>query len=162
MKKLAAAAAIIAASTTVATPVYAQSCWTSAAVDAAKVRNLDIMLMVTALRCRMGPDNFQPDYYRFSSSHMAELNAANGVLRSQLAGAGAKGADRALDKMSVTIANSYGTGHPDMGCKELRRATRDLASSSKPGQLVQAADVLVADPVIPGRACATRVAAARR
>ena len=163
MKKLAAAAAVLAASTMVATaPAQAQACWNANAVNAAKVRNLDIMLMVTALRCRMGPDNFQPDYYRFSSSHMAELNAANAVLRSQLAGAGPKGADRALDKMSVTIANSYGTGHPDMGCKELRRATRDLASSSKPGQLVQAADVLVADPVIPGRACATRVAAARR
>lgn len=162
MKRLAAAAAVLAASMMATTPVSAQGCWNNHAIDAAKVRNLDIMLMVTGLRCRMGPDNFQPDYYKFSSHHMAELNAANGLLRAQLHGAGTKAADRALDRMSVTIANSYGTGHPELSCKELRRVTRDLASSKMRGGLVEAANALVGDPVIPGKACATRVAVVRR
>ncbi|HYD06325.1 MAG TPA: hypothetical protein VEC60_11400 [Reyranella sp.] len=169
MRKFAAAATALAASTMVASaPAQAQACWNANAVNAAKVRNLDIMLMVTALRCRMGPDNFQPDYYKFSAAHQAELNVANGVIRAQFAGGGPKAANRALDKMSVVIANGYGTGHPNLGCKELRRITRDLAGSRVPGNLLAAADALVVDPVVPGRACGnplappTRVAAARR
>jgi len=163
MNKHVAAAAALAASTMVAaTPVQAQACWNSDAVNAAKVRNLDIMLMVTGLRCRMGPDNFQPDYYKFSANHLAELNVANRVIRAQFAGAGPKAADRALDRMSVGIANSYGTGHPTLGCKQLRQITRDLAGSRVPGSLLSAADALVGAPEIPGSACATRVATVRR
>ena len=161
MNKYAAAAAALAASALVATPVQAQSCWGPQAVNAAKLRNLDIMLMVTALRCRMGTDNFQPDYYKFSAAHQAELNVANGVLRAQFAGGGTTAATRALDKMSVTIANSYGVGHPELGCKELRKVTKDLAASRVPGGLLAAADALVGAPKVPG-ACATRVASARR
>ena len=63
MNKLIAAAAAVAACSLVASaPVQAQACWGPQAVAAAKLRNLDIMLMVTALRCRKGADDFQPDY----------------------------------------------------------------------------------------------------
>jgi len=159
MNKLIAAAAALAASSLVATaPAQAAACWGPQAVDAAKLRNLDIMLMVTALRCRTGADNFQPDYYKFSAAHQAELNRANGVIRAQFAGAGPAAANRALDKMSVVIANGYGTGHPNLGCKELRKITRDLAGSRAPGNLLAAADAVVVDPFMPGRACGTRLA----
>ena len=157
------AAAMLAASSLVASaPVQAQSCWGPQAVAAAKLRNLDIMLMVTALRCRKGADNFQPDYYNFSAAHQAELNVANGVLRAQFAGGGATAANRALDKMSVVIANSYGVGHPNMGCRELRQVTRDLATTRVGGALLNAADALVGQPAIPGGQCAMRVATVRR
>ena len=143
-------------------PAQAQSCWGSEAVNAAKLRNLDIMLMVTALRCRMGADNFQPDYYDFSAAHQDELNVANGVLRAQFTGAGATAANRALDRMSTGIANSYGMGHPELGCHELRQITRDLTGSRVGGALLDAADALVGAPVIPGGSCAMRVATVRR
>jgi hypothetical protein len=163
MNKLIAAAAALAASSLVATaPAQAASCWGPQAVDAAKLRNLDIMLMVTALRCRMGADNFQPDYYKFSAAHQAELNRANGVIRAQFAGAGPVAANRALDKMSVVIANGYGTGHPELGCKQLKQATRELAAARTPGTLLAAANTMVGAPAIPGGQCATRVASSRR
>lgn len=163
MKKVYLAAAMLAATSLVAaTPAQAQSCWGTEAVNAAKLRNLDIMLMVTALRCRMGADNFQPDYYNFSAAHQAELNVANGVLRAQFAGAGATAANRALDKMSTGIANSYGIGHPELGCHELRQITRDLASTGVSGTLLDAANALVGAPAIPGGSCAMRVATVRR
>ena len=163
MKKAYLAAAILAATSLVATaPVQAQSCWGTEAVNAAKLRNLDIMLMVTALRCRMGTDNFQPDYYDFSAAHQAELNVANGVLRAQFTGGGATAANRALDKLSTGIANNYGMGHPELGCHELRQITRDLTGSQVSGALLDAADALVGAPVIPGRSCAMRVATVRR
>jgi hypothetical protein len=163
MKKAYLAAAMLAAtSLVVATPGQAQSCWGSEAVNAAKLRNLDIMLMVTALRCRMGADDFQPEYYDFSAAHQSELNLANGVLRAQFAGSGETAANRALDKMSTSIANGYGMGHPEMGCHELRQVTRDLASTEVQGALLDAADALVGAPAIPGGSCAMRVATVRR
>ena len=163
MNKLTAAAAALAASSLVANaPAQASPCWGPQAVAAAKLRNLDIMLMVTALRCRKGADDFQPDYYKFAGAHQAELNRANGVLRAQFAGAGPVAANRALDKMSVVIANSYGTGHPELGCRELRGVTRDLAAARAPGTLLAAADTLVGAPTIPAGQCATRVASSRR
>lgn len=163
MRKATLAAAVLAATGIVAAmPAQAQSCWGPHAVAAAKLRNLDIMLMVTALRCRMGADNFQPDYYAFSAAHQAELNVANAVLRAQFAGGGTTAATRALDKMSVVIANSYGIGHPNLGCAELRRVTRDLAATRVSGALLDAADSLVAAPSIPGGSCAMRIATVRR
>ena len=163
MRKAYLAAAMLAATGIVATaPAQAQSCWGPQAVSAAKLRNLDIMLMVTALRCRTGADNFQPDYYDFAAAHQAELNVANGVLRAQFTGAGAVAANRALDKMSTGIANSYGLGHPNMGCRELRQVTRDLAVTHSSGALLDAADALVGAPAIPGGQCAMRVATVRR
>lgn len=163
MNKATLAAAMLAATGIVAAaPAQAQSCWGPQAVAAAKLRNLDIMLMVTALRCRKGADNFQPDYYAFSAAHQTELNVANGVLRAQFAGGGATAANRALDKMSVVIANSYGIGHPNLGCGELRKVTRDLAATRVSGALLNAADALVATPSIPGGSCPMRVATVRR
>lgn len=162
MKKLAAAAAVLAASVMVATPALAQSCWEAKAVDATKLRGLDLMLMVTSLRCRMGPDDFQRDYARFVESHRAELSAANHVIRERFAAGGSRAADNAIDKMSVTIANSYGTGHPDLGCRELRRVTRDLATNHTSGGLLEAANALVRTPAVAVSACPARIAAARR
>ena len=163
MKKAYLAAAMLAATSLVGNaPAQAQSCWGGEAVNAAKLRNLDIMLMVTALRCRMGADNFQHDYYDFSAAHQTELNLANGVLRAQFSGAGSTVADRALDRMSTSIANSYGMGHPDLGCHELRQITRDLATTDVRGALLDAADALVGAPTIPGGSCAIRVATVRR
>ncbi len=163
MKKAYLAAAVLAATSLVGTmPAQAQSCWGPEAVNAAKLRNLDIMLMVTALRCRMGADNFQPEYYDFSAAHQAELNLANGVLRAQFTGAGITVANRALDRMSTSIANSFGMGHPDLGCHELRQITRDLANTGISGALLDAADAMVGAPMIPGGSCAMRVSTVRR
>ncbi|MDP3676003.1 MAG: S-adenosyl-L-homocysteine hydrolase [Novosphingobium sp.] len=163
MRKTTLAAAVLAATGIVATaPAQAQSCWGPQAIAAAKMRNLDIMLMVTALRCRKGPDNFQPDYYAFAAAHQAELNVANGVLRAQFTGGGTTAANRALDRMSTSIANSYGVGHPELGCGELRKVTRDLSTARTRGVLLAAADALVGAPAIPGGQCAMRVATVRR
>ena len=115
--------------------------------DAAqKVRQLDIMLMVSALRCRTTPDGFQAEYNKFSANHLAELNAANRTLSKDLAQQyGAKGAKRALDKLSVSMANTYGQGHPWMNCHELKEATSELARNNQPGALLAAADQLLAE-----------------
>jgi hypothetical protein len=112
---------------------------------AEKVRKLDIMLMVSSLRCRNTSDNFQSDYAAFSAAHLAELNQAAGALKSDLAHQyGSAGAARALDTLSTRMANQYGQGHPWLGCHDLKQVTRQLASNHSPGVLLSAADDLLA------------------
>ena len=114
------------------------------AEEAEKLRRLDIMLMVTGLRCRTTADNFQGDYGRFTTQHLSELNAASDRLKSDLAQRyGAAGANRALDRMSVSMANTYGQGHPWLDCAQLKTVTRNLAASQGSAPLVAAADQLL-------------------
>lgn len=135
------AAAAAAAVALLAVPTTAQA---STDGDAEALRKLDIMLMVTSLRCRTTADNFQADYQRFSSNNLATLNTAARTLQaSMVKRAGAAGAKKALDKISVGMANEYGRGHPWLGCGELRQVTRDLASSKNPAQLAVAAEELL-------------------
>ena len=116
----------------------------SAASQDEQIRRLDIMLMVTSLRCRMGADDFQPHYRKFSATHITALNsAARGLENGLVAAHGRKGAKRALDRISVGMANEYGQGHPWLGCAELKEITEDLSGNSDPAVLAQAADELL-------------------
>lgn len=133
------AAASLAALAVLATPVSVHA---GASDDAEAVRKLDIMLMVTSLRCRRTADNFQADYQRFSSSNLTALNAASRQLQADLLKQGNTG-KRALDKISVGMANEYGNGHPWLGCGELKQITRDLSSGKNSAQLAVAADDLL-------------------
>jgi hypothetical protein len=105
----------------------------------------DIMLMVTGLRCRSTSDNFQSDYGRFTTAHLAELNAAGATLQADYTRRhGAAGANRALDRMSTTMANAYGGGHPWLNCAQLGTVARNLADARGAAPLVEAADQLLA------------------
>jgi hypothetical protein len=113
--------------------------------DAEKLRRLDIMLMVTGLRCRTTADNFNAEYGRFTTNHLATLNAAGAQLKAQMAARhGPAGANRALDKFSTTMANTYGQGHPWLSCAELKAATASLAQVRGRATLLEAADQLLA------------------
>ncbi len=101
-----------------------------------KIRRLDIMLMVTSLRCRNGEDNFLADFQGFEKTHLRELNFAAAQLKRNL---GAQ-ADRALDKISTSIANQYGTGHPWLSCHDLKELAHQLATTEGQPVLIEAAD----------------------
>ncbi len=135
------AAGLAAASMLVSAPVSAAG-WS----QAEKLRRLDIMLMVTGLRCRTGPDNFQGEYGRFTTKHLGALNAASNSLKRELsARSGAAGANRALDRLSVQMANQYGQGHPWLNCGQLKQVTRSLADARGSAPLLAAADQLLAE-----------------
>ena len=135
------AAASLVAFAVLATPVTVRA---GATDQAEAVRKLDIMLMVTSLRCRRTADNFQPDYQRFSSNHLTALNAASRTLQANLVKkAGAQGAKRALDKISVGMANEYGNGHPWLGCGELKQIAKNLATDKDSTKLAATADDLL-------------------
>ena len=106
MKMSGKVAALVALATTiVANP--AQACWTNAERDAAMVANLNIMMMVTALRCRNGEDNFLPDYNRFVRNNNPVLGMQNAAVLNHFARiSGPKSADAMMDKFIISLANS--------------------------------------------------------
>lgn len=123
------------------------------------LRTFDIMLMVTALRCRTGAHDFQADYYRFAARHVGTLNRAGATLRAEFAsGLNARHADRALDRMGVRIANSYGDGHPWLGCAQLGELARELADTADPQALATAADYALGSAPIRRPAPEVRIA----
>ena len=114
--------------------------------SAEKLRRLDIMLMVTGLRCRTTADNFQADYAAFTTNHLAELNAASNALKADYSARfGSSGANRAIDRMSTVMANGYGGGHPWLSCSELKMVARNLADARGSEPLEAAADQLLTE-----------------
>jgi hypothetical protein len=157
MTNLVTKAALVAAAI-VMTVQPAQACWDSAAQDAAKIKHLNTMLMVTALRCRNTGDNFLPHYNRFVVRHNGLIGSQNNVLKTHLASTyGAGGALNALDRMSIGYANSYGNGHAGMGCSELKLLASKLADEPH-GVATMAA---VADTVVIGQSWSGAVCPAR-
>ena len=114
--------------------------------ESEQLRRLDIMLMVTSLRCRRGADDFQDDYYRFASRHVGTLRAASRDLSADHERRyGTRAARRYMDTMSTSMANQYGLGHPWMNCAALGEAARNLADTSDRQQLLAVASELLAD-----------------
>ncbi|MEQ1496689.1 MAG: S-adenosyl-L-homocysteine hydrolase [Novosphingobium sp.] len=138
------AASIAAASMLLSVPVLAVPGVSSSVPgmgQAEKLRRLDIMLMVTGLRCRTTKDNFNAEYGRFTTAHLGTLNAASRTLKADYAKRyGAVGANRALDKLSVQMANQYGQGHPWLSCGQLKQVAGSLAQMRGVEPLVAAAD----------------------
>lgn len=122
---------------TVAMP---QTAMAGVMTKAEKLRRLDIMLMVTGLRCRAGADDFQGDFVLFEARHMPELNRAAVDLEAEGVAAGLKHDEHMLDRISTAMANNYGNGHPWLGCHELKGLTRQLASVDGEEALVAAAE----------------------
>ncbi len=128
-----------------------------AAGEAELLRCLDIMLMVTSLRCRHGQDDFQPEYRRFSSRHLATMNSAGRELHAYYSlRHGESRAGRHLDQLSTGMANRYGQGHPWLECSDLRAATSRLAATDSRSELLVAAREMLEDR--PARGAVTLVA----
>ncbi|MFA9199564.1 MAG: hypothetical protein ACEQR8_00010 [Cypionkella sp.] len=113
--------------------------------DASKLRQLDIMLMVTSLRCRFGADDFQADYEHFAAAQNPLMQDAFRSLQADYtARLGLARSKKALDSISVGMANQYGQGHPWLGCGDLKAMAQDLAATRDTGRLVAAADEALA------------------
>lgn len=138
----------------------AQACWSNAAQDAAKIKHLNTMLMVTALRCRSTSDNFLPQYNRFVTKYSSLIGSQNNQLRNHLSATyGARGAEGALDRMSIGYAKSYGTGHKAMDCRQLKDLADKLATETHGVMsMVAVADASVIGQSWSGASCPARMA----
>ncbi len=147
----AAAAAMALAGMLAGNPVSAK-CWSAEEVAAATLRDMDSMLMVSALRCRLAGRNFVADYNRFVRQARPALSAANEVLRARM---GIEGYDR----YQTLLANRYGGGADGMNCKQVAEVLSDAREEhgSATG-LAKVAREVDASLSLPGGRCAPRVA----
>ncbi|MBW8785913.1 MAG: S-adenosyl-L-homocysteine hydrolase [Novosphingobium sp.] len=112
--------------------------------DAERLHRLDIMLMVTGLRCRTTADDFQADYAQFTTNHLPELNAAAREMKTELSQQYSRvEAEREFDRIGTSMANAYGNGHPWLDCHDLKQVTQDLATAVGREPLQAAADELL-------------------
>jgi len=150
------ACAMTVAATTSA--IAAPQCWSEHVLRAAKLRQLDVMLMVGSLRCRSTGHDYRAAYDRFLLRHRPALGKANlailGEMRSKL---GSVGALDMLDRTSVRMANRYGE-QASYGCNDLGEVTAALAESGSDA-LMSAAEMLVGVDVVL-EACPAQVAVA--
>ena len=137
-----------------------QACWTNAEQDAAKVANLNMMMMVSALRCRKGQDDFLAEYNRFVKLNNPVIGAQNALVRSHFARINGSGnADAAMDKFVIGIANSYGGGHDRLGCGELKALAQDLSRQGHNAvSLLAIANQNVSDVALAGGKCSINIA----
>lgn len=138
-------------------PAHA-ACWEGQAVKAAKIRDLQTMMMVGALRCRGTRDNLLPAYNRFVNNNRAALSAGNDALRGHFLqmGSGQAGYDR----FTTSLANSYGAGQKGISdCDQLRDIAEDAANAKgRTDKLLEIADELGVNPVGSGKQCRVNVA----
>lgn len=132
-------AAAVAVMMGVCVPAQAQS-----VEEAVQVRQLDMMLMVTSLRCRFGQDDFRGEYDAFRVRHLPSLRDSALLVTADYARRmGQRGATDAFDRISVAMANRYGAGHPTMDCAQLKQAVGALTAVDGVAGLVAAANTML-------------------
>ncbi|MBT2187773.1 hypothetical protein [Sphingobium nicotianae] len=141
---------------TAAAPAHAQRCWNQTLVEAAQVKEYDVMLMVATLRCQAKGVDFSSTYNSFVLTHKPILKAVGDeMIRELNTSLGGKAALKAYDSMSVTMANKYGRGIDGLECSDFQiMLTEAQASRSTRADLLALAQRAGADPVLPAPRCA--------
>jgi hypothetical protein len=138
------------------TPAQA-ACWSADQISAAKVREFETVLMVSALRCRGG--GVLASYNTFVRGSRPALTEANDQLRAHFDadGSGLNGYDRYV----TSLANRYGAGG-GFDCNEAADMLRSaLASGGSLSSLERLADRARIDAPDGGRRCPVTMARAR-
>ncbi|MBB4632193.1 hypothetical protein [Sphingosinicella soli] len=142
------AAALLSVS--LAAPAAAQNCWNGAAVKAAKVRDMQTLLMVGALQCRSTAHDVLGHYNRFVKTHRAAISAHNDILKTHFVRAGKA---RDYDRFATAMANGHsaGAGNPAF-CKETAALAEQVAGLSR-SEVEAIADRMFTAPKGVGRTC---------
>lgn len=153
----------LAAVVMVATPLTSAqaACWDANSVNAAKVRDMETMLMVASLRCRLkGDPQMLVSYNEFIRSSRPALTQVNDTLRAHFAN---EGGLNAYDRYVTSIANRYGGGAEGLTCEDmssiLAAARAEGGSLAGLTRLATAAKV---EPVLNGGRCEVSIAAVAR
>ncbi len=98
-----------------AAPVQA-GCWSIEDASAARIRDLQSMLMVAALRCQAAHFDISGDYNGFVSDNRTAIIAANDALKRHfIRQAGAVEGQAAYDRFTTRLANAYGAARSTAG-----------------------------------------------
>ena len=151
---------MLVASVVLGGQAQAAACWSDNAYQAAQMRDLDTLLMVQTLRCRINNIDFSNDYNRFVRDKRAVLAAANQQIRGQFAqSVGQARALGAYDDFMTKIANGYGAGTKGMDCSDYAKLARAAAQApATRAAIVELAEKAGSRPRIPGSRCGYNVA----
>lgn len=154
-KRAGAVLAVLAGLSVTAMPASAQrSCWSPQQVKAAKVRDLQTLLMVGALQCRTSGHDVLKGYNRFVVNSRSVIQGHNDVLRARFVSVhGTREGQRAYDRFTTALANDHAanTGASDF-CPSMV-ALADQAASSSRVELEALADRLIDRPRGVDRTC---------
>jgi hypothetical protein len=144
-------------------PARAESCWAKEEIAAAKVRELQTMLMVGALRCRASGIDILPSYNRFVSVNRSTITAMNDRLKVHFRSSGTAEGQRRYDRFTTALANGYGAGStgPE-SCAEMADLSDEAASASGSAALIAIADRAIPTPQLQGASCPMTFAEAGR
>lgn len=119
----------LSAALTAATPAMAQEqCWSGRTMRAAKVRDLQTLMMVGALQCRASHPEVLARYNDVVRTHRAALVAHNDVLKAHfVAGDGVAVGQRAYDRFTTMLANGHAANASGPGFCD---AVRSLAGEA--------------------------------
>lgn len=143
-------------------PASAAPCWNKVAVEAAQIRDFEMMLMVSALRCRSTGNSFLAEYNRFIREKRDALTQVNDELREHFRSvAGPVGALSAYDNYVTGLANVYGAGADGLACRDLQSIT-DAANAlpATRAAMLELADAAGVTPHLSGARCDVVVAIA--
>jgi hypothetical protein len=134
----------------------AQRCWAPALVEAAQIKEFEIMLMVATLRCQARGTDLSTSYNRFIAAHRPALRAVGEeIVRALGRSHGGKAALRAYDRLGVLMANRYGNGIPGLECEDFRLMIAEAETTPQGrGGLVGLARRAGMDPTLPAPRCA--------
>ena len=136
------------------------SCWSPEQVSAAKVRDLDSMLMVASLRCRFEGTSLITRYNELVTRDRAALTQVNDTLRRHFAQSMTRSAAlNAYDNYVTKMANRYGAGVAGLNCGDMESIVNAALGEAPTFQalsdLAGRADV---QPDIDDRLCSVTVA----
>jgi hypothetical protein len=105
--------AMALAITATAPSLAQEGCWKQPAVAAARVRTMETMMMVSALRCRDKDTTVLTNYNKFIIANRATLDGINAALKERFK---KNGGLPAYDRYVTQIANKFGNGVTGMDC----------------------------------------------
>lgn len=130
----------------------APSCWQAREVSAARVRQMQTMLMVATLRCRAAHLDISDDYNAFMTAQNQAVSAANLLIKQHFAQAGMTQVD--YDHFATSLANGYGDAETDAGaCADAAALAHEAMAATETGGLDRVAAARLFPAAMPGGAC---------
>ena len=149
------ASALAACGLLLATTLHAAPCWTPEATDAARVQELETMLMTVSLRCRATGQDLGEAFTHFRILHSQHLAKVLARLGEHFGADKSVAGKRALDHFLIQLANQFGLGQTDHNtCRTFDALIRELAGSGATADMLETfALTMIREPHIDGPRC---------
>ncbi|ANI78348.1 hypothetical protein [Sphingobium sp. EP60837] len=135
-----AACCIVALSSVQAAASEAGQCWQSYEVEAAKVRDLHIMLMLGALRCKAANKDIMDKYEAFTAKKSGLLSSYNNALKTHFMRVnGISDGQRAYEAFNTRLGNSHSGLVQAKSYCDMTDTLLTLAAAAQDGELPQLA-----------------------